>query len=194
MILIVIILFLQPRECTILTRFVRRRSVATMIIHVVFVLDFKKNFSDRLQVLQDVGLTVPERGIFGLISPDGAERTTVFDFDHRFLAPSSGCLALDDRPLNKIAPIEYPSASMGRTLRCRRFRGEMSLNKKCVGRDETTSALAPSCASPCRRRVCSRRNTKSAREAKKISSRVSSPKGDIITATFSSSRQNAAWK
>ena len=55
-----------------------------------------KNFGG-LRVVENLSLTIPATGIFGLIGPNGAGKTTVFNLITGLLAPSSGMIEFADR-------------------------------------------------------------------------------------------------
>ena len=85
-----------------------------------------KNFGG-LRVLEEVSLTIPEHGIFGLIGPNGAGKTTVFNLITGLLAPSSGFIDLSGRCLNGMAPFEITRLGVARTFQNIRVFKEMSL-------------------------------------------------------------------
>ncbi len=85
-----------------------------------------KNFGG-LQVLQDLSLTVPEQGIFGLIGPNGAGKTTVFNLITGLLAPTSGTIEFNGQPLTGLAPHQIARRGIARTFQNIRIFKEMSL-------------------------------------------------------------------
>jgi len=80
-----------------------------------------------LQVLQDLNLTVPERGIFGLIGPNGAGKTTVFNLITGLLAPNSGAIVFAGRRLNDLLPHKITRSGIARTFQNIRIFREMTL-------------------------------------------------------------------
>ena len=80
-----------------------------------------------LQVLEDVSLTVPEHGIFGLIGPNGAGKTTVFNLISGLLAPSAGTIDWAGRRLDGMAPFRITRAGIARTFQNIRVFREMTL-------------------------------------------------------------------
>lgn len=97
-----------------------------------------KNFGG-LRVLQNISLTVPERGIFGLIGPNGAGKTTVFNLITGLLAPTSGTIEFRGRPLNGLAPHRITRCGIARTFQNIRIFKEMTLAENvlvAVGRQE----------------------------------------------------------
>ena len=85
-----------------------------------------KNFGG-LQVLQDVSLTIPERGIFGLIGPNGAGKTTVFNLVTGLLAPSAGIIEFYGERLNGMPPHRVTRRGIARTFQNIRIFKEMTL-------------------------------------------------------------------
>jgi branched-chain amino acid transport system ATP-binding protein len=85
-----------------------------------------KNFGG-LRVLENVSLTVPERGIFGLIGPNGAGKTTLFNLISGLLAPSAGAIDFFGRRINGMAPHEITRLGIARTFQNIRVFKEMSL-------------------------------------------------------------------
>jgi branched-chain amino acid transport system ATP-binding protein len=80
-----------------------------------------------LQVLQDVSLTVPERGIFGLIGPNGAGKTTVFNLITGVLVPDAGTIEFSGRRLNGMRPHRITRSGIARTFQNIRVFNEMTL-------------------------------------------------------------------
>lgn len=80
-----------------------------------------------LRVLENVSLTVPEHGIFGLIGPNGAGKTTVFNLVTGLLTPSAGSIDLSGRRLNGMAPYQITRLGVARTFQNIRVFKEMSL-------------------------------------------------------------------
>ena len=80
-----------------------------------------------LQVLEDVHLTVPEKGIFGLIGPNGAGKTTVFNLITGLLTPTAGAIDFFGRRLNGLAPYQITRSGIARTFQNIRIFKEMSL-------------------------------------------------------------------
>jgi branched-chain amino acid transport system ATP-binding protein len=85
-----------------------------------------KNFGG-LQVLQNVTLTIPERGIVGLIGPNGAGKTTVFNLITGLLTPSEGSINFIGRQLNGMAPYQITRSGVARTFQNIRLFEEMSV-------------------------------------------------------------------
>lgn len=85
-----------------------------------------KNFGG-LQVLQNLNLTVPERGIFGLIGPNGAGKTTVFNLITGLLGPTSGSIEFFGQSLNGLAPHRVTRRGIARTFQNIRIFKEMTL-------------------------------------------------------------------
>lgn len=79
-----------------------------------------------LSVLQDVSLTIPERGIFGLIGPNGAGKTTVFNLITGLLTPSAGVIEFSGRRLNGRRPYQITRIGVARTFQNIRLFKEMS--------------------------------------------------------------------
>ncbi|HYT54043.1 MAG TPA: ABC transporter ATP-binding protein [Verrucomicrobiae bacterium] len=80
-----------------------------------------------LQVLEDVSLTVPEHGIFGLIGPNGAGKTTVFNLISGLLVPSAGTIDWAGRRLDGMAPFRITRSGIARTFQNIRVFREMTL-------------------------------------------------------------------
>jgi branched-chain amino acid transport system ATP-binding protein len=85
-----------------------------------------KNFGG-LQVLQDVSLTIPAHGIFGLIGPNGAGKTTVFNLVTGLLAPSAGFIEFSGERLDGMAPHRITRCGIARTFQNIRVFKEMTL-------------------------------------------------------------------
>jgi branched-chain amino acid transport system ATP-binding protein len=85
-----------------------------------------KNFGG-LQVLEQVSLTIPERGIFGLIGPNGAGKTTVFNLISGLLTPSAGRIHLAGHRLDGMAPFRITRLGVARTFQNIRVFKEMTL-------------------------------------------------------------------
>ena len=80
-----------------------------------------------LQVLQEVSLTIPERGIFGLIGPNGAGKTTVFNLITGLLTPSAGAIKFLGSRIDGLAPFRITRAGIARTFQNIRIFKEMTL-------------------------------------------------------------------
>ncbi|HKY10021.1 MAG TPA: ABC transporter ATP-binding protein [Candidatus Binatia bacterium] len=80
-----------------------------------------------LQVLQDVNLTIPEGGVFGLIGPNGAGKTTVFNLVTGLLAPSAGKIEFSGRPIGGLPPHRVTRRGIARTFQNIRIFKDMSL-------------------------------------------------------------------
>jgi branched-chain amino acid transport system ATP-binding protein len=85
-----------------------------------------KNFGG-LQVLQNVTLTMPERGIVGLIGPNGAGKTTVFNLITGLLMPAKGTIEFLGRQLNGMLPYQVTRCGVARTFQNIRIFKEMSV-------------------------------------------------------------------
>jgi branched-chain amino acid transport system ATP-binding protein len=68
-----------------------------------------------LVALEDVSLRVPPGRIVGVIGPNGAGKTTLFNVVCGFVAPTSGSLTLDGRPLRP-RPHRLTRLGIARTL------------------------------------------------------------------------------
>jgi branched-chain amino acid transport system ATP-binding protein len=80
-----------------------------------------------LQVLQNVTLTIPERGIVGLIGPNGAGKTTVFNLITGLLSPGEGRIEFLGRQLYDMAPYQVTRCGIARTFQNIRIFKEMSV-------------------------------------------------------------------
>ena len=102
-----------------------------------------------LQVLQEVSLTIPERGVFGLIGPNGAGKTTVFNLITGLLTPSGGAIEFLGCRIDGLAPFRITRAGIARTFQnIRVFKGMTLLENVLVAlgdhpRYRAISALLP---------------------------------------------------
>jgi branched-chain amino acid transport system ATP-binding protein len=80
-----------------------------------------------LQVLQNVTLTIPERGIVGLIGPNGAGKTTVFNLITGLLLPGEGRIEFLGRQLYGMDPYQVTRCGIARTFQNIRIFKEMSV-------------------------------------------------------------------
>src|SRR5918994_3347385 len=85
-----------------------------------------KNFAG-LQVLQNVTLTVPERGIVGLIGANGAGKTTLFNLITGLLTPSEGSINFLGRQLSGMPPYQITRSGVARTFQNIRLFKELSV-------------------------------------------------------------------
>lgn len=119
-----------------------------------------------LQVLQEVSLTVPERGIVGLIGPNGAGKTTVFNLITGLLIPSEGTIDFLGQRLNSMASYRITRLGVARTFQNVRIFREMSLMENvlvAMGHQGNYSAASVLLPSPHLRRA-QRREQEIARE------------------------------
>jgi len=93
-----------------------------------------------LVALEDISLSVPPGRIVGVIGPNGAGKTTLFNVVCGFVAPTSGSLTLDDRPLRP-RPHRLTRLGIARTLQgVGQFAGLTVLENVMAGAEHTARA------------------------------------------------------
>jgi branched-chain amino acid transport system ATP-binding protein len=80
-----------------------------------------------LQVLQDVSLSVSERGIFGLIGPNGAGKTTIFNLITGLLRPGAGAIEFLGQRIDRTPPHRITRSGIARTFQNIRIFRDMTL-------------------------------------------------------------------
>ncbi|MCC7058608.1 MAG: ABC transporter ATP-binding protein [Burkholderiaceae bacterium] len=66
--------------------------------------------------VDDVSFEVRRGEVFTLIGPNGAGKTTVFNLISRIYSPTSGSLAFEGRPLERVAPHRIAELGIARTF------------------------------------------------------------------------------
>ena len=79
-----------------------------------------------LDVLQDINLTIPEHGIFGLIGPNGAGKTTLFNLVTGLLTPNAGAIEFFGQRLDGRRPYQITRCGVARTFQNIRLFKEMT--------------------------------------------------------------------
>jgi branched-chain amino acid transport system ATP-binding protein len=93
-----------------------------------------------LVALEDISLSVPPGRIVGVIGPNGAGKTTLFNVVCGFVAPTSGSLTLDGRPLRP-RPHRLTRLGIARTLQgVGQFAGLTVLENVMAGAEHTARA------------------------------------------------------
>lgn len=69
-----------------------------------------------LQANRDISFDVAPGSIVGLIGPNGAGKTTVFNLISGFLAPDSGSVHLDGKPITGLRPDQISRLGLARTF------------------------------------------------------------------------------
>jgi branched-chain amino acid transport system ATP-binding protein len=85
-----------------------------------------------LSVLNDVSFTVPAGRVFGLIGPNGAGNTTVFNLITGLVARGDGAIRLEGRDLAGLKPHRITRLGIARTFQNIRIFKEMSLLENVV--------------------------------------------------------------
>ena len=80
-----------------------------------------------LHVLQDVNLSLPEHGIFGLIGPNGAGKTTVFNLITGLLTPGAGAIEFLGQRIDRMLPHRITRSGIARTFQNIRIFKDMTL-------------------------------------------------------------------
>jgi len=80
-----------------------------------------------LSALEDLNLTVPAGGLYGLIGPNGAGKTTVFNLISGFLQPTGGRIFWDGRDITGEPPHRLTALGIARTFQNVRLFGELSV-------------------------------------------------------------------
>ena len=90
-----------------------------------------KRFEGFLAVSQ-VSFEVREGEILGLIGPNGSGKTTLFNCILGQLAPSSGEVRLDGRPINGLRPCDLNRLGVGRTFQLLQVFPQLSVHENLV--------------------------------------------------------------
>jgi branched-chain amino acid transport system ATP-binding protein len=85
-----------------------------------------------LRVLEQIDLTIPERGIFGLIGPNGAGKTTLFNLVSGLLRPTAGTIRLAGHRLDGMAPFRIARLGVARTFQNIRVFKDMTLRENVL--------------------------------------------------------------
>ncbi len=88
--------------------------------------EISKSFGG-LQVLDNVTLSIPRHGIFGLIGPNGAGKTTLFNLITGMLQPSGGTIEFAGRSLTGLPAHKITRHGLARTFQNIRIFREMTL-------------------------------------------------------------------
>jgi branched-chain amino acid transport system ATP-binding protein len=80
-----------------------------------------------LSALEDLNLSVPAGGLYGLIGPNGAGKTTVFNLISGFLKPTGGRIVWDGREITGEPPHRLADWGIARTFQNIRLFGELSV-------------------------------------------------------------------
>ena len=85
-----------------------------------------------LRALDEIDLTVPEGGLYGIIGPNGAGKTTLFNVVNGFLAPDSGTISFAGAPLTGLRPSRVCRRGIGRTFQIVRAFPRMSVVENVI--------------------------------------------------------------
>ena len=80
-----------------------------------------------LAALEDLNLSVPEGGLYGLIGPNGAGKTTVFNLISGFMRPTGGRIVMDGADVTGAPPHRLTALGIARTFQNIRLFGELSV-------------------------------------------------------------------
>jgi branched-chain amino acid transport system ATP-binding protein len=80
-----------------------------------------------LRALNEVSLAVPRQSIFALIGPNGSGKTTLFNVITGLLAPTSGSLIFNGRPIGGARTHDIVRLGIGRTFQNIRLFSRMSV-------------------------------------------------------------------
>jgi branched-chain amino acid transport system ATP-binding protein len=80
-----------------------------------------------LRALHEVSLAVPRRSIFALIGPNGSGKTTLFNVITGLLAPTSGSVVFNGRPIGGARTHEIVRLGIGRTFQNIRLFSRMTV-------------------------------------------------------------------
>ncbi len=83
-------------------------------------------------MLDDLSLTIPSQGVFGLIGPNGAGKTTVFNLITGLLAPNVGSIEFFGERLNGMAPHAITRRGVARTFQNIRLFKEMTVEENVL--------------------------------------------------------------
>ncbi len=88
-----------------------------------------------LLALEDLNLTVPQGGLYGLIGPNGAGKTTAFNLISGFLCPTSGSIRFAGQDLAGLPPHRITTLGVARTFQNIRLFNDLTvLDNVLVGR------------------------------------------------------------
>ncbi|MPZ44906.1 MAG: ATP-binding cassette domain-containing protein [Betaproteobacteria bacterium] len=94
-----------------------------------------------VQALTDVSFAIDAGEIYGLIGPNGAGKTTLFNLITGFIAPDSGRMTLEGRPLTGLKPNAIAALGIARTFQnIRLFANLSALENVMIGRHARTRA------------------------------------------------------
>ena len=90
-----------------------------------------KNFGG-LTALDDIGLQVKEKQIYGLIGPNGAGKTTLFNIITGFLTATEGSIQFSGKELTRLPPNKIARLGIARTFQNIRLFGTMSVKENVL--------------------------------------------------------------
>ncbi len=80
-----------------------------------------------LRAVADLDLAIPPGGLYGLIGPHGAGKTTVFNLVTGIYSPTEGDICLEGRSLVGLGPARVAASGIGRTFQNIRLFGGLSV-------------------------------------------------------------------
>ena len=85
-----------------------------------------------LRALDEIDLSVPEGGLYGIIGPNGAGKTTLFNVINGFLAGDSGTIMFAGDSLDGLRPSQVCRRGIGRTFQVVRAFPRMSVLENVI--------------------------------------------------------------
>ena len=90
-----------------------------------------KNFGG-LTALNNIGLQVKEKQIYGLIGPNGAGKTTLFNIISGFLTATEGSIQFSGKELTRLQPNKIARLGIARTFQNIRLFGTMTVKENVL--------------------------------------------------------------
>jgi len=90
------------------------------------IVNVTKNFGG-LTALDDIGIQVKEKQIYGLIGPNGAGKTTLFNIITGFLTATGGSIQFSGKELTRLPPNKIARLGIARTFQNIRLFGTMTV-------------------------------------------------------------------
>jgi ABC-type branched-subunit amino acid transport system ATPase component/ABC-type branched-subunit amino acid transport system permease subunit len=85
-----------------------------------------------LRALDEISLSVPEGGLYGIIGPNGAGKTTLFNVINGFLAPDDGTTEFAGETITGLRPNRICRRGIGRTFQVARAFARMSVLENVI--------------------------------------------------------------